>query len=122
MIFDLSSKITLERIPVRYYRTADPVEAIRQTRFEKLRTEIYETETEGAAVVAREIASLIRLKAEKGQTCVKRLILHWLFLVLKRRSKRWWSVAVELVDEGVRGGELVELSTASMPLCNAYRP
>ena len=70
MIFDLSSKITLERIPVRFYRTADPVEAIRQTRFEKLRTEIYETETEGAAVVAREIASLIRLKAEKGQTCV----------------------------------------------------
>lgn len=34
MIFDLSSKITLERIPIRYYRTADPVEAIRQTRFE----------------------------------------------------------------------------------------
>ena len=42
-------------------------------------------------------------------TCVKRLILHWLFLVLKRRSKRWWSVAVELVGEGVRGGKLVRV-------------
>lgn len=70
MIFDLSSKITLERIPTRYYRTSDPVEAIRQTRYEKLRTEIYETDTEGSAVVAREIAALIRSKAEKGQTCV----------------------------------------------------
>lgn len=70
MIFDLSSKITLERIPTRYYRTKDPVEAIRQTRFEKLRTEIYETEAEGAVIVAREIAALIQSKAEKEQTCV----------------------------------------------------
>ena len=70
MIFDLSSKITLERIPTRYYRTSDPVEAIRQTRYEKLRTEIYETDTEGSAVVAREIATLIRAKAEKGLACV----------------------------------------------------
>ena len=70
MIFDLSSKITLERIPTRYYRTSDPVEAIRQTRYEKLRTEIYETDTEGSAVVAREIATLIRAKAEKGMACV----------------------------------------------------
>jgi hypothetical protein len=29
---------------------------------------------------------------------------------------------VELVGESMRGGELVELSTASMLLCNAYRP
>ena len=70
MIFDLSSKITLERIPTRYYRTTDPVEAIRQTRYEKLRTEIYETDTEGSVVVAREIAALIQSKAEKGQSCV----------------------------------------------------
>ena len=42
-------------------------------------------------------------------TCVKRLILHWLFLVLKRRIKKWWPVAVQLVGEGLRGGKLIRV-------------
>lgn len=70
MIFDLSSKIALERIPTRYYRPADALEATRQTRYEKLRTEIYETEKKGAETVADEIASIIRLKQSQNQSCV----------------------------------------------------
>ena len=70
MIFDLSSKITLERIPTSYYRPADALEATRQTRYEKLRTDIYETDKKGAESVAEEIAALIRLKQSQNQVCV----------------------------------------------------
>lgn len=70
MIFDLSSKITLERIPTSYYRPADALEATRQTRYEKLRTDIYETDKKGAESVAEEIAALIRLKQSQNQACV----------------------------------------------------
>ena len=70
MIFDLSSKITLERIPKKYFRPSDPLEATRQSRYEKLRTDIYETEKEGAQSVAKEIAALIRTRAEQNKPCV----------------------------------------------------
>ena len=70
MIFDLSSKITLERIPKQYYRPADALEATRQSRFEKLRTDIYETDEEGSKVVAQEIAELIRTKEKENDNCV----------------------------------------------------
>lgn len=70
MIFDLSSNIALERIPTRYYRPVDALEATRQTRYEKLRTDIYETEKNGASIVAQEIASLIRYKQSVQQSCV----------------------------------------------------
>ena len=70
MIFDLSSKITLERIPKKYFRPSDPLEATRQSRYEKLRTDIYETEKEGAQSVANEIAALIRTRAEQNKSCV----------------------------------------------------
>ncbi|HPT44069.1 MAG TPA: glucosamine-6-phosphate deaminase [Paludibacteraceae bacterium] len=70
MIFDLSSKITLERIPEKYFRSTDPLEATRQSRYEKLRTEIFETEKEGALAVAKEISALIRTKEEQNKPCV----------------------------------------------------
>lgn len=70
MILDLSSKITLERIPKKYFRPSDPLEATRQSRYEKLRTDIYETEKEGAYVVAQEIATVIRSKEGTGKPCV----------------------------------------------------
>ncbi len=70
MIFDLSSKITLERIPTSYYRPVDALEATRQTRYEKLRTDIYETDKKGAESVAEEIAALIRLKQSQNQSCL----------------------------------------------------
>ena len=70
MQYDLSSKITLERISERYYRPTDVIETIRQTRYEKLRTVIYETEHEGSKTIASELASLIREKQLKGERCV----------------------------------------------------
>jgi hypothetical protein len=48
MQYDLSSKITLERTPERYYRSNDMIESLRQTRYEKLRTNIYTDTNEGA--------------------------------------------------------------------------
>ncbi|MFV0390722.1 MAG: glucosamine-6-phosphate deaminase [Paludibacteraceae bacterium] len=68
MIFDLSSKITLERIPTRYYRPVDALDATRQSRFEKLRTDIYETDDEGSVAIAKEIAEIIRAKG--NEPCV----------------------------------------------------
>ncbi len=38
--------------------------------FEKINTHIYASATEGSAIVAREIAHLIKIKAAAGQTCV----------------------------------------------------
>lgn len=70
MQYDLSSKITIERIPERYYRPADAIETTRQTRYEKLRTEIYETEYEASRTIAAQIANLIKEKQVKGEQCV----------------------------------------------------
>lgn len=70
MQFDLSSKITLERIPERYYRPVDMIDKIRQTQFEKIDTEIYDDEIQGSKQVAREIAQIIVQKKSQNQQCV----------------------------------------------------
>lgn len=70
MKFDLSSEITLEMIPERYYRSVDPIEGLRQKRFEKLDTNIYKDSIEGSRFVADKIASLIREKESKKKNCV----------------------------------------------------
>lgn len=70
MQFDLSSKITLERIPERYYRPADAIDKIRQTQFEKIDTEIYDDEIQGSVQVAAEIADIIRKKQHQNLPCV----------------------------------------------------
>lgn len=70
MIFDLSSKITMERTPRRYYRPDNLLEATRQSRFERLRTDIYETDDEGSVAIAEEIANLIRSKEKENKRCV----------------------------------------------------
>ncbi|NLI71808.1 MAG: glucosamine-6-phosphate deaminase [Bacteroidales bacterium] len=70
MNFDLSSKITLERIPRRYYRPENVLEATRQSRFEKMKADIYETEEEGSKAVAKEIAALILSKQKAKAHCV----------------------------------------------------
>jgi len=70
MQFDLSSKIILERIPERYYRPTDMLEGLRQTRYEKLRTNIYKDTDEGSYKVAQNIAALIREKGARGEQCV----------------------------------------------------
>ena len=70
MQYDLSSKITLERTPERYYRSNDMIESLRQTRYEKLRTKIYSDSHEGAKSIAQTVAALIRDKEKEGERCV----------------------------------------------------
>jgi glucosamine-6-phosphate deaminase len=70
MLYDLSSKITLERTPERYYQSNDVIESLRQTRYEKLRTKIYSNSNEGALAIAQKVAALIREKEREGERCV----------------------------------------------------
>ncbi|HOJ66532.1 MAG TPA: glucosamine-6-phosphate deaminase [Paludibacteraceae bacterium] len=67
---NLSSKITMTRIPRRYYQPDDVFELSRVTRLEKIPTEIFDTEKEGSAKVAEEIAALIKTKQAAHEKCV----------------------------------------------------
>ena len=104
MNFDLSSKITLERIPERYYRPGDAFEAARQTRFEKLHTDVYTSEKDGSHAITQEIAQLIKTKSAKNEKCV---------LALSGGSS-WLSVYSELVNMHKKG----ELSFANVIVFN----
>lgn len=64
---DLSSQITLERIPQRYYRPADAFEQTALTRYEKIDTQIYESSNEASSYIARKIAEEIRYKQGKEE-------------------------------------------------------
>ena len=70
MIDNLSSKITLERIPERYYRPLDSIDQIRQCRKEKINTEIFESTDDAAANTAQHIAALINNKKQANEACV----------------------------------------------------
>jgi len=70
MQYDLSSKITLERTPERYYRSEDMIENLRQTRYEKLCTNIYADIDEGYRSIAQTIASLIHKKENPSNICI----------------------------------------------------
>lgn len=70
MRLDISSQITLTRIPRRYYQPDDVFELSRVTRFEKAKAEIYETAKQGSVRVAKEIEALIIEKQLKGEQCV----------------------------------------------------
>ena len=67
---NLSSQITLTRIPTRYYRPENAFEHSVLTRLEKVPTTIYESMEEGSFAVAKEIATQIRKKQEAGQKYV----------------------------------------------------
>lgn len=67
---NLSSQITLTRIPIRYYRPENAFEHSVLTRLEKVPTTIYESMEEGSFAVAKEIAAQIRKKQEAGQKFV----------------------------------------------------
>lgn len=67
---NLSSKITLTRIPTRYYRPENAFEHSVLTRLEKVPTTIFESMEEGSFAVAKEIAAQIRKKQEAGQKFV----------------------------------------------------
>ena len=67
---NLSSQITLTRIPTRYYRPENAFEHSVLTRLEKVPTTIFESMEEGSFAVAKEIAAQIRTKQEAGQKFV----------------------------------------------------
>ncbi len=66
----LSSQITLTRVSKRYYQPDDVFELSRVTRFEKIPTEIFETEKGGSVYIAHEIASLIKEKNVRNEKCI----------------------------------------------------
>jgi glucosamine-6-phosphate deaminase len=67
---NLSSQITLTRVPKRYYQPEDVFELSRVTRYEKISTEIFDNERQGALKIASEIASIIKEKQDAGEKCV----------------------------------------------------
>ncbi len=67
---NLSSKISMIRIPKRYYQPDDVFDLSRVTRFEKIPTEIFDNEQLGSKKVAEEIAELIRKKQSINENCV----------------------------------------------------
>ena len=67
---DLSSQISLTRIPQRYYRPENAFEHSVLTRLEKIPTIIYESADEGSFAIAKEIATQIRKKQELGENFV----------------------------------------------------
>ncbi|MFR9166129.1 MAG: glucosamine-6-phosphate deaminase [Dysgonomonas sp.] len=67
---DLSSQITLNRIPGRYYRPQNAFEQSVLTRYEKIDTQIYESSKEGSVIVAREIANSIKKKQDEKKNFV----------------------------------------------------
>ncbi len=67
---NLSSQITLTRIPTRYFRPENAYEHSVLTRYEKIPTTIYESADEGSVAIAREIAARIRKKQEEGKSFV----------------------------------------------------
>ena len=67
---NLSSQITLTRIPLKYYRPENAFEHSVLTRLEKIPTHIYESAEEGSQAIAREIATQIRRKQAIGKPFV----------------------------------------------------
>lgn len=67
---NLSSQITLNRTPERYYRPVDAFEWAALTRFEKVPVEISDDALRGSKKVAAEIAGLIKEKNSKGELFV----------------------------------------------------
>ena len=63
---NLSSQITLTRIPLKYYRPENAYDHSVLTRLEKIPTNIYESAEEGAFSIAKEIAMQIRKKQDAG--------------------------------------------------------
>lgn len=67
---NLSSQITLTRVPTRYYRPDNAYEESVLTHLEKIPTSIYESADEGSIAIAKEIATLIQKKQKEGKKFV----------------------------------------------------
>lgn len=70
MRLNLSSQITLKRIPKKYYRPENDFEEYILTRFEKIPTYIYEDMHEASKVVADEIVKNLLKKQKEGKPFV----------------------------------------------------
>ena len=71
---NLSSQITLNRVSAKYYKPENELERSALTRNERITTDIYESAEEGSAVVASEVARLIRQRQAEGKDCVIGLV------------------------------------------------
>lgn len=67
---NLSSQIVLSQVPKKYYQPDSALELSGISRFEKMKTHITTTALESSKAVAREIADLIRQKANENKKCV----------------------------------------------------
>ncbi len=67
---NLSSLIKLSHVSKHLYQPEDVFELSRVTRHEKIKTSIYETEQEGARIVAEQIAAVIKEKQAKDEKAV----------------------------------------------------
>ena len=70
MRLDLSSQISLERISQKYYRPANAFEDSALTRYEKIKTRIYESIQKGSAKAAREIVEAMQKQEKKNKPFV----------------------------------------------------
>ena len=70
MRLDLSSQISLERIPQRYYRPENAFEDSALTRYEKIKTRIFESIEKGSAKAAREIVKAMQEKQNLNEPFV----------------------------------------------------
>ncbi|MDR2626978.1 MAG: glucosamine-6-phosphate deaminase [Dysgonamonadaceae bacterium] len=104
---NLSSKITLTKIPKRFYLPENAYEYSVLTRFEKIPTHIYESANEGSAVIAEEIAGQIREKQNRSQNLVLAIsggrsshnIFQELIRIHKDKQLSFRNVIVFLVSE-----------------------
>lgn len=70
MRLDLSSHITLERVPKKYYRPENDFEEYNLSRFEKLPVAIYEESKTAAKKIANDIVNEMREKQREGKPFV----------------------------------------------------
>ena len=70
MRLDLSSHITLERVPKRYYRPETDFDEYNLARFEKIPVAIYEDLNRAAKKVANDIVKQMKKKQEKNQSFI----------------------------------------------------
>ncbi len=70
MKLDLSSQISLERVPQKYYRPENAFEDSALTRYEKIKTRIFESVDKGSAKVAREIVEAMQKKQKQNKPFV----------------------------------------------------
>ncbi len=70
MRLDLSSYITFERIPKRYYKPENDFEEYTLSRFEKIPTRIYEKVERAAKKIANDIVKQMKKQQEKGKPFV----------------------------------------------------